>query len=240
MMRACTVIRAHSHVEDDMVAAGRSESKVGRLATSADAGSLTRLRGGFTLSMHRGRCSQSHQRNPPLGQLVALAAGASEPDFLDSALAATGAAVGVAALTLVQHWLPLKLWTAGVLQGVYVTTLCSSAIILNFGDAPPDFLAVFWATFVPAAVTVGMMRLTRSSALVRPLSVLFTMLWFKLNGCAFPPAAALANTFLDNPTCAPMGWAYVTLPCTGNAILWAVAYTFSLVRARVRSRGRKR
>ena len=154
----------------------------------------------------------------------------------DSALAAIGAGVGVATLTLLQHWLPLKALTAGALQGLYVTTLCSSAIILNYGKQPPSFLTVFWATFVPAAATVTLMKLTRSSAIIRPLSVAITMLWFKLAGCAFPPAAALANTFLDNPTCAPMGWAYVALPCTGNAILWAVAALFSRLRAWVERR----
>ena len=157
-------------------------------------------------------------------------------DYVDTALAAAGAGVGVAVLTLMQHLLPLKIWTSGALQGVYVTTLCSSAIILNYAQVPPSFATVFWATFVPALTTVLLLRLT-SSAIARPISVAITMVWFKLAGCAFPPAAALANTFLDNPNCTPMGWAYVTLPCTGNAILWVVAAAFSRVRARVK-RGR--
>ena len=162
----------------------------------------------------------------------------SSPDYADTALAAAGAGIGVATLTLLQHWLPLKLWTAGALRGMYVTTLCSSAIIINYQEEVPPFWTVFWATFVPAVVTVALLRLTGSSAIVRPVSVAITMFWFKLAGCAFPPAAALANTYLDNPTCTPMGWSYVTLPCTGNAVLWAVALVFSRLRMWVRSRRR--
>ena len=100
--------------------------------------------------------------------------------------------------------------------------------------ARPSQSQVFWSTFVPAAVTVALLKLTGSSAIVRPISVAITMCWFKLAGCAFPPAAALANTFLDNPMCTPMGWSYVTLPCVGNAILWIVALFFSRVRAWVK------
>lgn len=157
------------------------------------------------------------------------------PDWLDIMLSAAGASVGIATLTLIQHWLPLKAWSAGALQGVYVTTLCSSAIILNNGRAPPDFFSVFWATFVPAAMTVALLKLAISTAIVRPISVAITMVWFKLTGCVFPPAAALATTFLDNAKCTPMGWAYVTLPCTGNAILWAVAFVFARLRAWLRN-----
>ena len=165
-----------------------------------------------------------------------LTATTSSPpsDIADNALAAIGAGIGVATLTLLQHWLPLKSLTAGALQGLYVTTLCSSAIILNYGETPPSFVTVFLATFVPAAATVALMKLTRSSAITRPVSVAITMLWFKRAGCVFPPAAALANTFLDNPTCGTMGWAYVALPCTGNAILWAVAFLFSRLRSCVK------
>lgn len=204
--------------------------------------SLSRLRGGFTSLATTNRAASSlarsrHQIGRRAQPQLVAAGTASIPDHLDTALAAAGAGLGVATLTLLQHWLPLKMWTAGLLHGVYVTTLCSSAIILNYADAPPNFFTVFWATFMPAAVTVALMKLTRSSAIVRPISVMFTMAWFKLAGCAFPPAAALANTFLDNPTCAPMGWAYVTLPCTGNAILWLIAAAFSRIRQRVKRQG---
>lgn len=203
---------------------------------------LLRLRGGLIPAMSLRK--ESIVLAFPRGQQPVLSAAVTvanaEPDYVDTALAAAGAGVGVALLTLLNARLPLKLWSAGMLQGVYVTTLCSSAIILNYGEKPPNFLTVFWATFVPAAVTVALMALIKSSALVRPISVMFTMAWFKLAGCAFPPAAALANTFLDNPTCAPMGWAYVTLPCAGNAILWAVAWVFSHLRMSVKSRGLER
>ena len=173
-------------------------------------------------------------RTLQLSALPPKAAAIDVADVTDTLLSAAGAGLGIAALTLLQHFVPLKSLTRGGLQGLYVTTLCSSAIILNYReDGPPEFLTVFIATFVPAIATVALLKCTGSSMLVRPISVMLTMCWFKLAGCAFPPAAALANTYVDNPTCTPMGWAYVGLPCIGNAVLWAVACLFARLRARV-------
>jgi len=176
-------------------------------------------------------------------QLIKLAASSDglrlplrmTPSAIDQGLSAAGAGTGIAVLTLMQHF-DSQGWIIASLQGVYVTTLCSSAIVLNYDLSPPSFSKVFWATFVPAAFTIALLKLTGSGATARPLSVAMTMCFFKSFGCAFPPACALAATFLDNPRCTPMGWAYVGLPCVGNAILWGVAWLFSRLRAMVADR----
>lgn len=191
----------------------------GRRAAAAEANGL-RLRGGEAAATS----GRSYSWPQTYHSLQAIKKNA--PKLVDTALAALGAGLGLAALAVLQDKLG---------QPLYAPPMAASAVLLFAGLTPPPAVNVFAGTAGAAACGVAALRLFGSSMTVRCFATASTLIWFKLSGTFYPPAAALAVIFVDNAAQQARGWSYVLFPSlAGNALLYAGA--MGLARPRMLAR----
>ena len=151
----------------------------------------------------------------------------SAPKLVDTALAALGAGFGLAALAVLQDKLKVDL---------YAPPMAASAVLLFAGMTPPPVVNVLGGTAGAAACGVAALQLFGSSTTVRCVAAASTLIWFKMSGTFYPPAAALAVIFVDNAAQAAKGWSYVLFPSlAGNALLYAGAMGLAVPRAKARA-----
>ena len=137
------------------------------------------------------------------------------PKVADSLLAATGAGASVGCLVAAADATDLALW---------VPPLAASTVLVWAGVRPPPLRVVALGVAGATSLAVAMSQLGLASRTLPALAVAGSLLWFKLGGSFYPPAAALSALFLDSAQLRDLGWEYVLCPClASNLALWLAA-----------------
>jgi hypothetical protein len=151
------------------------------------------------------------------------------PDVADTALAALGAGAGLAFVNFLDGISPVKLYSG---------PLASSAILIFANLKPPPVKNVLIGTAGPALGSVLCNTLFSQflpTVVTRSVAVGISLVFFKITGFFFPPAAAIAALGIENDTFANLGGLYILSAITGNAILYGLATVLSDAREKIRA-----
>jgi len=152
------------------------------------------------------------------------------PKLVDTMVAALGAGATIAGLAAA---------AASTGLAMYAPPLAASAVLCWAGARPPTLRAVILgsagATSVAVALSQAAAHLGLPSALLPPTAVAVSLVWFKLGGAFFPPAAALAALYLDSERFTALGWSYIWCPCLlSNGLIWISAAAAAPLRRALR------
>lgn len=146
------------------------------------------------------------------------------PLWVDGALASAGAGLTIYLLSILQ---------TGKFV-LYAPPMGAVAAAYFYYGRPPTQPKVCLAILGATSSAVAISQFQFGPTIGHSLAVASAVLFFRVSGSIFPPAAALSGLFADNAVMAKQGWMYPLFPClAGNLVIYACAWLWAQVRAYV-------